>query len=311
MKTSKAKLKRAGFTIVELLTVMSIIALLLGLLVPALNLVRDYSKEIQQAAQFHSIGVGLAMFKTEFGAYPESNDNSVTVGAVDDTAYGGAQKLAEAMVGLDFLGFHPKADFRADGTYSRDDGLGGIEDDVRVYDAIGGILPNGATPGMFGETGLENMQARKGPFVTLENANAFKMEDVYENYGDFDFDSLVLCDEYSKKKHSAQKTGMPVLYYRARTGYTQQNSTDPLGIADDIYYYPDNALLLDLTTVDDDGTAARLDSALEFDEMILNEKFTDVNTVRKPYRENSYILISAGKDGLYGTPDDMFNFKKE
>lgn len=307
MKTSKAKLKRAGFTIVELLTVMGIIALLLGLLVPALNLVRDYSKEIQQGAQFHSIGVGLAMFKTEFGSYPESSDNFVTPHPVDDTPYGGAQKLAEAMVGLDFLGFHPKADFRADGTYSRDDGQGGIED-PRVYDAIGGIEENGATPGMFGETGLENMQARKGPFVTLENANAFKMEDVYENYEDFAFDSLVLCDEYSKKRHSVHKTGKPVLYYRARTGYTQQKSSD--GIADDIYYYPDNALLIDLTTVDDDGTAARLDSELEFDEMILNEKFTGIDTVQKPYRENSYILISAGKDGLYGTPDDTFNFKK-
>ena len=72
MKTSKAKLKRAGFTIVELLTVMGIIALLLGLLVPALNLVKDYSKEIQQSAQFHSIDVGLEMFKAEYERYPQS-----------------------------------------------------------------------------------------------------------------------------------------------------------------------------------------------------------------------------------------------
>ena len=28
----------------------------------------------------------------------------------------------------------------------------------------------------------------------------------------------------------------------------------------------------------------------------------------QPYKPSSYILISAGKDGLYGTADDVFNF---
>jgi hypothetical protein len=28
----------------------------------------------------------------------------------------------------------------------------------------------------------------------------------------------------------------------------------------------------------------------------------------RPYREDSYILMSAGFDGLYGTADDVFNF---
>ncbi len=27
-----------------------------------------------------------------------------------------------------------------------------------------------------------------------------------------------------------------------------------------------------------------------------------------PYRPDSYLLISAGADGLYGTPDDIRNF---
>ncbi|MCK4960318.1 MAG: hypothetical protein KAT00_12980, partial [Planctomycetes bacterium] len=30
----------------------------------------------------------------------------------------------------------------------------------------------------------------------------------------------------------------------------------------------------------------------------------------RPYRSESYILISAGFDGLYGTADDVFNFDK-
>jgi hypothetical protein len=40
-----------------------------------------------------------------------------------------------------------------------------------------------------------------------------------------------------------------------------------------------------------------------------NEKIT--LTDGRPYRADSYILLSAGFDGQYGTPDDIFNFEKE
>jgi prepilin-type N-terminal cleavage/methylation domain-containing protein len=44
--------KRKGFTIVELLTVMAIIAILMGLLLPAMNAVRKAAKDVSQKAQF-------------------------------------------------------------------------------------------------------------------------------------------------------------------------------------------------------------------------------------------------------------------
>ncbi len=317
-KNKKALKKTSGFTIVELLTVMSVIAILITLLVPALTLVRDFAKEIQQKAQFHSLEVGVEMFKTEFGSYPESNDNLDQYDGSkshpdDDTPYCGANKLAEAMVGQDLLGFHPNSDFRSDGQNRRDDGSGmGTTELYDVYHPNAADLGNGA--GLFAETAEENVQARKGPFLDLENANAYIMDDVYgSSLVDFDIESLVLCDEYVAKREGAKKTGMPILYYRARKSYTQQDSQDlPLLIANDIYYYPDNQNLLELGLPEDSAIPHKLSDGitdyLDFDNMIIN---TQITQIQRPFRADSYILISAGKDGNYGTPDDLFNFDKD
>lgn len=102
----------AGFTIVELLTVLAIIAMLVGLLVPALNLVRNIAKETKQKAQLTTIGLALTAFRNDDGDYPRS-DWPVPPASPGD--YCGAQKLAEALLGWDLLGFHPKSAWRADG----------------------------------------------------------------------------------------------------------------------------------------------------------------------------------------------------
>ncbi len=329
----KANEKRQGFTIVELLTVMGVIAILISLLVPALALVRDYSKEIQQKAQFHAIEAGLEMYKAKFGSYPPSNDNSdpINVDPDDPTPYAGANKLAEAIVGLDMLGVHFNTDFRSDGLNTRDDGSGlGTTQDYAVYHAT---FNDAGVFGLFVETADENIQARKGPFLDLENANVFEMQDVYEVITTVGFrngaadpslidQSLVLCDVFAVKRQSGKKTGMPILYYRARRSFTQQDSQFDSGAGadtydDDIFFYTDNETVLELGSAENQaidhplyGTGGVNDTAaLEmFDNMIIN---TQVTQIRRPFKAGSYILISAGKDGLYGTPDDITNFEKQ
>ena len=338
MKVNEAKLNKSlGFTIVELLTVMGVIAILIGLLAPALSLVKDYSKEIQQKAQFHSIEVGLGMYKTEFGSYPPSKDNLETYVVTipppplleDSGAYGGANKLAEAMVGLDMLGFHPASAFRADNQNARDEADPGDPfQNLQLFQVYHAGEDDPKLSQGFGETAKENVDNRKGPYIDLENANAFKMEDVYSDltpddtsYNGFVVDSLVLCDVYTDKRpHSAKKTGAPILYYKARVQYTYQDcnwdDTDPedIGIENDIYYYPDNQNLLELGMPSDQtiphqvSDDTEIENWLDFENMIRN---TQVTTVNRPYCSDSYILISAGKDGMYGTADDIFNFDKE
>ena len=306
-KCKSASKRRSAFTIVELLTVMGVIAILISLLVPALNLVRDYARELQQRAQFHSIEVAIDMFvaNSGYGSYPPSNDNLIPPLPVvqDPYAYSGAQKLAEAVVGWDLLGYHPDSAFRSDGV----DGSGNM-----VYDP----------------STRQNIDEREGPYIELENANAFMMGDIYTNTGPFKPGNYVLCDVFAKQRtgmggvYGGKKTGMPILYYRARTEYFSQDAmTAPLppasgpdGIDDDIYYYRDNMNMLALGTPD--GTAHILDGSnslpdwLRFEDMILNTQI-DATLIKRPYRAGSYILISAGKDGLYGTADDLTNFTKE
>jgi prepilin-type N-terminal cleavage/methylation domain-containing protein len=334
-------MKRAGqnkgFTIVEMLTVMGIIAILIGLLVPALNQVKDYSKQIQQKSQFHSIDVALELFKTEFGAYPESYDNidpfnNSNVKYASATSYCGANKLAEALVGLDLLGFHPNSDFRATGQNDVIGKDGAKISNTLIYKASGNTAN--------WQTADENIRARKGPYIDFENANVFRMNEVYTathlglagtfgaNYTDPIYGAsypLVLGDVYAKRRSAtnSKKTGTPILYFRARTNYNEQNCLRyqngttavavATGIQDDIYYLSDNYTMLKLNSVDDSTVAHPLAGASQddacqiFEDKIVNKQVT---TLRRPYRAGSYILVSAGKDGLYGTADDIFNFDK-
>ncbi len=56
-----------------MLIVLGIIALLVGLLLPAMTTVRNSAKETKQKAQFSSINLALVTFKNDYGDYPHPN----------------------------------------------------------------------------------------------------------------------------------------------------------------------------------------------------------------------------------------------
>lgn len=319
MQAKNKSKRREAFTIVELLTVMSVIIILISLLVPALNQVKRISKKVVQKKQFNSIDVSLEMYEAEHGEYP---DSSATDG--DGQSYCGAMKLAEAMVGQDQLGFHRKSLFKA----SLQDSQGNL-----LYQIPG----NPPLPNLD-----QNLKMREGPYLPVEYANAQRMGDstggdyygIYEqlDYKPFEWYHLVLCDVYDRRIQGVGiKAGMPILYYKANPG----GKTNPQRYEDgtdngftkadtdtNIYNYEDNDELVQLgapwnpdTTFKHpmDGTVSEGTST---DGVGTTETFyyrINNNEVAieygRPYKADSYILLSAGYDGEYGTGDDIFNFE--
>ncbi len=277
---------RKAFTIVELLTVMSIIVILIGLLVPALNNVRRYARKVKQKGQFHSIEAAVELFRNEFDGYPSSS-------SLDPTGqpYCGAEKLCEAMMGQDLLGFHSNSIFRRDGT----DGtnlLYGLPTTSPLYE--------------------DNLKARVGPFLPSEGVDAYRLEDIYgTNTDPLRAENFVLCDVYTREMTTGTKTGMPILYYKAETAnnlHDPNSLPTPSDNQGNIYNYWDNQVLIGLRKpwLPTGGTDHKLYDPIRFYKNTTNEKIT---TALRPCRAETFILISAGFDGEYGTADDICNFE--
>jgi len=306
MKVTKRQFgKKTGFTIIELLTVMSIIIILISVLVPGLNLARRYAKRVKQKAQFHSISVALEQFSAEqyLVGYPEST--FLATGGIYTT---GAQRLAEALMGRDRRGHDPQS--------SWDAALDSPSLDIYAS------LANGSSPQQI----TDSLDHRKGPY--LQDAAAFQVGELYAAALNV-YDGIgtnppapVLTDEYTVKNVTVGgktvKAGSPILYYKANSSTVFPDPNLAIAITDppiSIINSFDNEELIALGTVKSGVTVphhfdptftdtAGKDGRQIFYDAIRNPQMTPP----WPYNQDSYILISAGFDGIFGTTDDVFNF---
>lgn len=315
----KTRNKKKGFTIVELLTVMAIIALLLAILTPALSMVRKIAKDTAQRAQFHSVDVALEAYSGDIGEYPPSQtlpwDSASNEPGTPAEYTVGAMHLAEALIGRDLLGFDPwsSGDAYADST-------GSLKDQIYAKSPPGKIADVNAS-----------LDRRKGPYLDVQNAGAYQIHQLYSDKKDvFDNNSYpapVLTDIYYVKTISSPgsktvKAGSPILYYRAnlstKTFYNSSQGTHDVTndeAATSIFDSQDNEPLLDLPALTNNSehhfkkgyNNTQYGGRDNFYDMITNPSIT---TQVRPYNQTTYILMSAGYDGIFGTPDDIYNFKQ-
>jgi type II secretory pathway pseudopilin PulG len=314
VKTAVIITKRKAFTIVELLTIMSIIVILMSLLVPALNKVKIHAQNVKQRAQFHSISVGLDLFNTVEDGYPDSAALPPSPAAPDITT--GAHRLAEAMVGRDLQGYDPASSWNAK-----------ADETMQVY----------------GRGNQEQIKAsldrRKGPYLKLDNVGAFQVAELYgkDNSGQVypGYDMLtssgtlapVLTDVYGVRRvtlanQQTVKAGSPILYYKADISKQEHYYINP-DPSTMIYKNTDNQSLIELHSIKNNephhydadeyqesvnigGNPTTLNGIELFYYHITNPQITGSP---RPYNSDSYILISAGYDGVYGTGDDICNYR--
>ncbi len=260
--------EKSGLTLVEILTVIAIIALLTGILIPAVTAVKNAAKDVKQAGQFSTIELALTAFKNDYGDYPPSAWNSGSI-------YAGGQKLTEALLGWDLLGFHPGSAWNWEGK-----------------DAAGTLVYNSSPA---------NLSARKGPYLESGTQYAFTLKALFGSalFTRNGENTYVLCDVFGATKvtlpdGSSVKAGAPILYYKA----------DPSGkTINAIYDDEDNMTIIQVKEAVDGVTTP-------FDENAFYDCIRDpkIAATAWPYNPSSYILISAGADGVYGTGDDIRNF---
>ena len=303
MKKQSAK---GGFTLVELMMTIVVIAIMVGILIPAVMKVRQFAQKAKQKTYMTTIEMSLEMFKNDVGNYPESSND------VGD--YGGAQKLAEAMMGWDLFGFNPRSEWVSNPDLTAGTGVY-FSNNIDLTDAAN----------------KQNLSERVGPYLDPSDTPCYLTDNLYTS-GSASTNTYVITDNFPIRKarallRSSQFTetqvnmGMPILYYRANTSKKEQNTSSPTGgnTENNIYNFNDNYIYHQSSVVYNtdkiNGTHfsdGSYSEAQVFDRFIKDENKSSIYTTGTsswPLRSDSFILISAGPDHLYGTSDDITNFK--
>lgn len=327
----------SAFTLIELLTVIAIISLLIGILVPALSRAREQAKNTKTRAAMKAIGDGLEMFRNDNPTEVRGDAYPSSAAADDPTEQGqqyiyGAQWIVRYMMGKDLRGFVAKKTGQ------------GISQNVQQYWEQRDWYSDVPT--------TENPRAplpRQGPYLNPDSVKVAAPKDLPGGgatppggLGQIQdaktMEQFVFLDAFE----------FPILYYSgnpilARDPVAPMATFD--GTRPGVYNFKDNALFSgmckgDVCTTppwDFDGSHGHhgIQDFGQFTNDIPNQQqlvapenrdtfchwllnkdafaATGGNDANRrgtitPYRRDSFILVGPGKDGLYGTNDDVTNF---
>ena len=289
--------KTKGFTIIELVAVITIIALIMSIVAPMAKKAKEIAMDLKQKSHLRDIGIGL-----ELWAYDNDSDypDSTSLGASLVTT--GAHHLAEALLGRDGQGFDDNSTWDAEADagvayinllnreskYLESEDIGMFQlaqiygSDTSTSNTID------AYPGDYNADGTPTSVARAGVLT-----------DIYKNRNVIMPDILPLIGKNIK-------VGSPILYFKAKNTDIF-NDTAP---TTSVFNHEDNmdifALGHNVDGVTNPHPYNLIANFYSPDSQLIN------NSIRPiidpvPYNKTTFILLS---DGLYGTKDDVINISK-
>ena len=331
-----------GFTLVELLVVMSIILLLVALMLPAFSVVRTNARKTKTTTQITALESGLEYFRGEAalgatlppsrsdsGDFKIANPRTKTSAPADpDTEVCGAHLLVHALVGADVLGAPGFRDLDFDGKWS-DDTHGAPGGAYEVDQASGSIKQPRFGGGNWVD---EKMIAQLRTLQELEDDGTIpgNLTDISDNSAE----QPLFVDPWNR----------PILYYRANQAALAMVTSSDMSVPG-VYTQQDNALItgsdssalpsthdgidfgygmldgtqglyhrLKLTNPQPPAIPVLVNGLNEIETTTYDNRFAQyifdrtVKVRNTPVRKDSYLLISAGPDGVYGNSDDVVNW---
>ncbi len=336
----------AGFTLIELLTVILIIGILIGILVPALGGARSAAKNASTAAMISAVQAALEAFKDEngkefirSGGYPCSymhpnilDGDNQPIFTMEHGASGrfpfieifpqvyGAHFLPAMLMGVDGHGFVPRSGIPKDL-------LGEPHKWYAPIDDQGTLLPRAARyldPDRVRLLRTEELPGNRNPLL-FPQWNVMKhlpvIVDSFDRpllyYVPNHHGSLSNMMEAYYSPQNQYPDGPPLYYQVDNMGFTGTRGDRPpsydgwdfgAGPVHRITRSGEKLTALDIDKSENRDTLARYILDMKAFRAIRNPS---AKSPLRPVNKDSYLLITAGRDALYGTSDDVKNFGSE
>lgn len=335
---------RNAFTLIELLTVVAIISLLIAIVVPGLSKARDQAKGTKIRSLMKSMGDGLELFRNENPDEVRGDGYPSSAIADDPTESGeqvlfGAQWIVRYLLGKDLQGYVPKK--IGNPAIADPNSVQQFWEQRDWYeDEPTAVIPNAP----LSRTGpyIEASQLRLDRPENIPGAQEAMLGLIGVPVDTKSMKQHVVLDEfnypvlyYSANAALAQRPNAPVAGWGSYA--------NPTGFPRGVYTHADNGLFTGhcLGSEGSPGTCdmqgwhydSDQDHQMKYFGAYPNDK-PDPNSLKLPEnrdtfayyilnrnvfesteyktavpsRKDSFIFISAGKDGVYGTVDDITNF---